>query len=81
MATRADGNPKAPFSIATTPMLEKGATPFLGLLRFTLDSCFLMLSVKQRGIMYHFLVYGMARPGIEPRSPGLLANTLTARRM
>ena len=23
-----------------------------------------------------FLVFGMTRPGIEPRSPGLLANTL-----
>ena len=35
-----------------------------------------MLSVKQGGIMYHFLVFGMTRHGIEPRSSGLLANTL-----
>ena len=36
-----------------------------------------MLSVKQGGIKYHFWVFGMTRPGIEPRFPGPLANTLT----
>ena len=25
-----------------------------------------MLSVKQEGIKYHFWVFGMTRPGIEP---------------
>ena len=36
-----------------------------------------MLSVKLGGIKYHFfLVFGVARPGIEPRSPDPLANTL-----
>ena len=35
-----------------------------------------MLSVKQGSIKYHFWVFGMTRPGIEPRSLGLLANTL-----
>ena len=34
-----------------------------------------MLSAKQGGIKYHFKVFGMTRPGIEPRSPGPLANT------
>ena len=29
--------------------------PFPGLLRFTLDQYLIMLSVKQRGIKYHFL--------------------------
>ena len=37
-----------------------------------------MLSVKQGGIKYHFKVFGMTRPEIELRSPGPLANTLTA---
>ena len=37
-----------------------------------------MLSVKQGSIKYHFLVFGMIRPGIELQSPRLLANTLTA---
>ena len=36
-----------------------------------------MLSVKQCGIKYYFLSLGMTRPGIEPKSPGVLANTLT----
>ena len=33
----------------------EGATPFPGLLYFTLDSYLIMLSVKQGGIKYHFL--------------------------
>ena len=33
-----------------------------------------MLSIKQGGIKYHFNVFGMTRPGIEPRSPGPLMN-------
>ena len=28
------------------------------------------------GIKYHFLVFDMTRPGIEPWSPGPLANTV-----
>ena len=36
-----------------------------------------MLSVKQGGIKYHFWVFGITRPGIEPRSPEPLASTLT----
>ena len=57
----------------------EGATPFPGLLNFTLDPYLIMLSVKQGRIKYHFWVFGMTRPGIEPRSPGPMANTLTAR--
>ena len=33
----------------------EGATPFPGLLHFTLDPYLIMLSVKQEGIKYHFL--------------------------
>ena len=33
----------------------EGATPFPGLLHFTLDLYLIMLSVKQGGIKYHFL--------------------------
>ena len=36
-----------------------------------------MLSVMQGGIKYHFWVFCMTRPGIEPRCPGPLANTLS----
>ena len=57
-----------------------GATPFPGLLHFTLDSHLIVMSAKQGGIKYHFfLVFGITRPGIEPRSPGPLANTLLIR--
>ncbi len=34
--------------------VEKGATPFRGLLHFTLDPYLIMLNVKQGGIKYHF---------------------------
>ena len=36
-----------------------------------------MLNVKQVDIKYHFL--SLTQPGIEPRSPGQLANTLLIR--
>ena len=38
---------------------QKGATPFPGLLHFTLDPYLIMVSVKQGGIKYHFWVFGM----------------------
>ena len=40
-----EGDPKAPFSIATTQGVGEGATPFPGLLHFTLDPYLIMLSV------------------------------------
>ena len=49
-----EGDLKAPFSITTTPICRGGATPFPGLLHFTLDTYLLLLSVKQGGIKYHF---------------------------
>ena len=55
LATIAEGNPKAPFSIATTPRCRGGRHSFPGLLYFTLDPYLIMLSVKQAGIKYHFL--------------------------
>ena len=55
LATIVEGNPKAPFSIATTPRCRGGRYSFPGWLYFTLDSHLIMLSVKQGGIKYHFL--------------------------
>ena len=55
MATLVESGPKAPFSMATTPGVAYGATPFPGLLHFTLDPYLIMLSIKQGGIKYHFL--------------------------
>ena len=55
LATIVEGNPKALFSIATTPMCRGGRYSFPGLLYFTLDPYLIMLSAKQGGIKYHFL--------------------------
>ena len=40
-----------------------------------------MLSVKQGGNKHHFRIFGMTRPGYEPRSPGPVVNTLLIRPM
>ena len=48
-----EGDQKAPSSIATTPRCREGATPFPGLLHFTIDTDLILLSVKQGGIKYH----------------------------
>ena len=53
LATAVKGDSKAPFSIVTTPRFRGGSYPRL--LHFTLDMYLKMLSVKQRGIKYHFL--------------------------
>ena len=55
LATIVEGNPKAPFSIATTPRCRGGRYSFPGWFYFTLDPHLIMLSVKQGGIKYHFL--------------------------
>ena len=54
MTTVAEGDQKAPFSIATTSNVGEGTTPFPGLPHFTLDTYLILLSVKQGGIKYHF---------------------------
>ena len=46
---------------------------YLELLYFTLDPYLIMMNVKQSRIKYHFWVFGMTRPGIEPWSPRPLA--------
>ena len=77
LATVVDGDLRGPFSIATTLGCRGRHYSFPGLLHFILDTYLIMLSVKQGGSKYHFLkVFGMTRLGIEPRSPGPLANTL-----
>ena len=71
LVTVVEDDQKAPFSIATTSRCRGGAaTPFPGLLHFTLDSYLILLSVKQGGIKYHFfLVFGY--DASEDRTPGL----------
>ena len=64
---------KAPFSIATTPRYKGGSYSFLWIAP-------LYPWVLSKEVSSTILkVFGMTRPGIEPRSPGLLANTLPTR--
>ena len=68
---------RPPFHVLLHQGLSEGSIPFSELLHFTLDR----LSDKQGCINYHFWVFSMTRPGIEPRSPGPLENTLPTRPM
>ena len=58
-----EGDPKAPFSLATTPRCKRECN--------SIDPYLTMLSVKQGDIKYHFWIFGMTRPGID-WDPGLL---------
>ena len=77
LATIVKGDSKAPFSIATTPRGrgERYSFPWI--------SPLYPLSVPYNAVLSKgasstiFKVFGMTWPGIEPRSPGPLANTLT----
>ena len=50
-----EGDLKAPFSIATTPRCRGGCYSFPWIAPLNLDPYLIILSVKQRGIKYHFL--------------------------
>ena len=55
LATVVKGDRRLPFQQLLQRGVGEGATPFPGLLLFTLDPYFIVLSVKQGGIRYHFL--------------------------
>ena len=80
LVTVVEGDLKAPFSIATTPgggvLLLSHDCSTLPLIH-TLY-CWVLSKEVTSTI---FKVFGMMRPGIEPRSPGPLANTLPPRSM
>ena len=57
LVTVVKGDPKAPFSIATTPRCRGGRYSIPRLLHFTLDTYLIIMSVKQGGIKYHFLSF------------------------
>ena len=78
LATVVEDEPKAPYSIATTPRCRWGPYSFPGLFHFTLDPYLIMLSVKQGGIKYHFLSlwYDLTRDW----TPVSRVNTLTIMR-
>ena len=52
LATVVEGDPKASFSLATTPMCNGGCS---GLLHLTVDPYLIILRVKQGGIKDHLL--------------------------
>ena len=54
LATIGEGDPKAPFSIATTPRCREGRHSFPWMAPLYLIMYLIMLSVKQGGIKYHF---------------------------
>ena len=71
LATIFKGELKAPFSLATMLRCRwVDATPFLGLLYFTLNPYFMRLSVNQGGIKYHFLSLVWLDVGLNPGLPG-----------
>ena len=53
--TIVNGDPKAPFSIATTPRCRGRHYSFHWTTPLTLDPYLIILSVKQGGIEYHFV--------------------------
>ena len=55
LVTIVEGDPKAPFSLATTPRYQRGHYSFPCITPFTLVQYLIMLSVKQTGIKYHLL--------------------------
>ena len=75
--TIVEGDPKAPFSIATTPRCRGGRYSFpwiAPLYPWSLPYNAVLSKVASSTI---FWVFGMTQTGIEPRSPGSLANNLT----
>ena len=78
LETIVEGDPKAPFSTATTPR-RRGKPLFLSLDCSTLPLiCTLYCWVLSKEVSSTiFKVIGMTQTGIEPRSPRPLANTLS----
>ena len=75
LATVVEGDPKAPFSIATTPRYWGRCYSLPWIAPLYPEPCLLMLSVKQGSIKYHFLSLWYN----SPRSSGPVANTLLIR--
>ena len=70
-----EDDPKAHFSIATTPKSRDERNLFSWIAPLTPDLYLIMWNVKQGDTKYHFLFFGITRPEIEPWSPGPLVNT------
>ena len=74
------GDLKAPFSIATTPRCREGhySFPWIAQIYPWSIPYNAECQARRRRVPF-FWVFDMTRHGIEPQSPGPLANTLTAR--
>ena len=79
LATVVEGDAKAPFSIATTPRCRGGRYSFPWIAPFYPWYVPFMAVLSKEVSSTIFWVFGMTRPGLEPRSPGPLANTLPTR--
>ena len=78
LPTVVESDPKAPFSIATTPRSRGGDYLFPSIAPLTLEQLYLiMLSVKKESSTFFFFSFFMTLPGIEPRCSEPLANILT----
>ena len=81
LATVVEGDPKAPFSTATTPRCRGGRYSFPWIAQlypwYILESWVLSKEVSST----IFKVFGMTRTGIEPLSPGPLVDTPPTRAM
>ena len=73
LATLVKGDPKAPFSIATSPKCRGGCYSIRSIAPFYLWSSPYSAECEA--------VFGMTQPGIEPRFPGPLLNTLLIKPM
>ena len=74
LATVVKGDPKAPFSIATTPRCRGGHYSIPWIVPLYPCSWPYNAVLSKAASSTIFWVFGMMRPGIEPRSPGSLAN-------
>ena len=83
LATIVKSDQKAPFSIATSPRCRGGcySFPWIDPLYPWYVPFFYCWVLSKKVSSTIFGVFGMTRPGIEPRSPGSLANTLPSRSM
>ena len=75
-----EGDPKAPFSLATTPRCRRGrnSIPWIAPLYTWSLQCWVLTEAASSTIYW---VFGMIRPGIEARSRGPLTNTQLIRSM
>ena len=76
-----EGDPKAPFSIATTTRCRGGCYSVLWIAPIYPGPHLKMLRAKKSTNKYYFWVFCITRSGIEPRSSGPLPNTLLHRPM